>query len=631
MTDQTAFLMAAECERIRTSPPFNLLSESLTQAVLAEATIRFYRHGDIVSQPGVTLSAAEVCIVRQGSVRAVPLTNAGEGVAGATETLLPGAIFPVEAILGGASPCTYVANEDCFLWHVDPALVNRLLAEPGFLQWLAQQLLTSNQRLRTENAALWHARQIADQALALPAKSIGSDHVEFLPSTASLGEVADTMARLGIGSVAIGTADAVAGIVTQTDLVRRGLAAGLGYDTAVTAVMSAQPAMIEESANVLDAALEMGKLRFRHLLIRSAEGPVTGIVSERDLFRAQQQGLADIQAPLDEAVSIDDVVHLAARIRTFTERVFKQGMAITQFARMVSSINDRLTRRLLELIVGTRHPEWHFCWLAFGSEGREEQGFVTDQDNGIVFVAPPGVALDGLRAEYLAMAREMNEALHAAGFERCKGNIMAGNPEWCLSLDEWCDKFSRWVRATTPAAILNATIFFDFRPIYGDHDLAETMRDHLLGEVRGNSIFTSMLAANALDVAVPLSAMNRFRTDGGEDKGTLDLKTQGTRFFVDFARIYALANGVRAVNTEQRLVTLGTRIKRSANAIAGDISALRFLQGIRLRRQLDSLTDGKDANRIDPYALNDMDQRMLREALRQAQSLQDRMKLDYKR
>ncbi|MBI5920460.1 MAG: hypothetical protein HY847_02285 [Betaproteobacteria bacterium] len=70
-------------------------------------------------------------------------------------------------------------------------------------------------------------------------------------------------------------------------------------------------------------------------------------------------------------------------------------------------------------------------------------------------------------------------------------------------------------------------------------------------------------------------------------------------------------------------------MRRSPSAIEGDIAAFRFTQAIRLRRQLDSLKDDQAPNCLDPYALNDLDQRMLRESLRQAQSLQDRLRLDY--
>lgn len=633
MTDPIAPVLAAELARIRAVPPFDDLPETLLAELLAAARVQFFPRGAIVCHPKIAEGSPCAWVLRQGGVRASAL--AGDEAAGGeenTELLEAGAMLPLESLLLGAPPTRiYAAHEDSFLWRIEGAALDRLNGEPAFLRWLALAAQAANRQLRQVNAALLQSRQVADQALALPARSVGSEQLVWVAENAPVGDVAALMAERKIGSVLVGTPEAVAGIVTQTDLIRRAMASRLDCETPVGAIMTPGPASIDEGASVLDAALEMGRRRFRHLLVRDAEGPVVGIVSERDLFRAQQHGIASLQAPIDEARSVAEVVALAANLRAFATRVFRQGMAVTQFTRLVSSINDRLTRRLLELSVGDRHPDWRFCWLSFGSEGREEQGFVTDQDNGIVFVPPTPAATESLRAEYLLMAHAMNEALHAAGFERCKGDIMAGNPAWCLSLDEWQQKFSRWVRATTPTAILNSTIFFDFRPIGGDAELAERMRDHLLDEIRGNTIFLHMLAQNALEVPVPLGAINRFKTDGGEHKGTLDLKTQGTRLFVDIARIYALANGVRAANTEQRLATVGRRIKRSANAIEGDIAAFRFVQGLRLRRQLDSLRDGGNANRIDPYALNDLDQRMLRESLRQAQSLQDRLKLDYQR
>jgi CBS domain-containing protein len=631
MLETTASVMAAEVERIGAMPPFDRLPPALVADVLAQSSVVFHRHGTIVCHPRIAESSHCLWMVRQGSVRAAALGDDAAAAVG-EEILGVGAVLPLESALsGGPAWRVYTTNEDSFLWRIDGEPLERLLAEAAFLRWLASELQAANQRLREANATLLHGRQLADQALALPVRTLGNEAIACVPATTSIGEAAALMTERKIGSVLVGSVDAVEGIVTQSDLVQRAMATGMTYQTPIAAIMTAEPAAIEDTASVLDAAMEMAKRGFRHLLVKSAEGPVSGIVSERDLFRAQQHGIAHIQTPIDEAQSVDEIVDLAARIREFTARVFRQGMAVTQFTRLVSSINDRLTRRLLTLIVGERHPEWHFCWLAFGSEGREEQGFVTDQDNGIVFVPPSPADTERVRAEFLTMARTMNEALHAAGFERCKGNIMAGNPEWCLSLDEWQNKFSRWVRATTPTALLNATIFFDFRPIHGEAALAEQMRDHLLDEVRGNTIFLHMLAKNALEVSPPLGALNRFRTDGGEHKGTLDLKTQGSRLFVDVARIYALANGVRTANTEQRLATVGKRINRSVSAIDGDIAALRFIQGLRLRRQLDSLRDGSSANRLDPYALNDLDQRMLRESLRQAQSLQDRLKLDYPR
>lgn len=522
---------------------------------------------------------------------------------------------------------SYLAEEDCYLWRIEGAAIEDWLAEIPFLRWLADGLQAQRRAVEKVVTELLDSRRIADQALALPARSIGASCVTCVPASQPLGDVAAAMCDQGIGSVLVGTPDAVEGIVTATDLVRRGIARRLPYETPISRLMTPNPVAVDDAISVFGAAVEMAQGKYRHLLLRDSENTVVGIVSERDLFSAQQEGISHVFKPIDDAAQVDDLIELANRAREFGERVFRQGMEVSQLLRLTSSVSDRIVRRLLELLVAKRKPSAPFCWLAFGSEGREEQGFVTDQDNGIVFRPEAGQDVSVIRKSFLELAKEMNDALHACGFERCKGNIMASNPDLCLSLDEWNARFSSWVRASTPTAILNSTIFFDFRPIFGEAQFAEEMRDHLLDEVRGSSIFIHLLAINALEVAPPVGRLSRFATADGK----IDIKTQGTRLFVDIARIYALASGVKAVNTEQRLALVGQRIKRSVSAIQGDIAAFRHVQSLRLERQLASLGDGGDANRFDPYALNELQQRILRESFRQAAALQERLRLDYKR
>jgi CBS domain-containing protein len=624
-------LLASELERIAALPPFDAIPTSHLAGILAEAEIVFFRHGQIICHPAMAESETRLWLVRRGSVHAMPIDEEHTHAPPA-ELLRVGALFPLESALSREfAPRVFTTAEDSSLWEISGAVLQRLLSEPAVLRWIAHWLHAANAILRRTVTGLQRSRQAADQALALPARAAGQEGLVCVPAQTRLKEVAELMATRRIGAVVIGVPEAVVGIVTQTDLIRRAIAAGLDYAAPVASIMTPQPAMIDSTTTVLDASLDMARHGFRHLLVREPEGPVVGIVSERDLFHIQLQGIGHVFQPIDAANSVDEIAALASRTREFAMRVFRQGMAVNQFMRLISSINDRLTQRLLTVIRGESASQRDFCWLAFGSEGREEQGFVTDQDNGIVFVPPPSADLAMVRAGYLEMAGRMNQALQHCGFALCKGNIMAGNPAWCLSLDEWKDKFSRWIHATTPTAVLNATIFFDFRGIYGDNELVERLRDHLFDQIAGNTICLHMLAANALRVAPPLGKWNRFKTDGSEATGTLDLKTHGSRLFVDAARVFALAAGARTANTEQRLRAVGTRIRRAPTAIEGDIAAFRFIQTVRLRHQLDSLEDGTTANRLDPYMLNDLDQRMLLESLRQAQSLQTRLKLDYSR
>lgn len=616
-------ILASELDALVDVSPFGRMARSRLASLLSCCNVVFQRQGSRIFDPGIALRERAFWIVRQGSV-----ARSDGSIREAMSLLGVGAIFPVESILDGSDGgYAYIAEEDCFLWRVEGAAIDEWLNELPFLRWLAEALQAEQQAKQRLMVELVHSRQLADQALALPAKSIGATLVTCVPADCAMRDVAGLMRTRNIGSVLVGTPETVEGIVTATDLVRRGVALQRPDTTPISELMTINPVEVDDAISVFGAAVEMAQGKFRHLLLKNSEGVVAGVVSERDLFRAQQQGVSHVFKPIDEASSVDELVALAAAAREFGERVFSQGMDVSQFLRLTSSINDRIAKRLLELLTASHAPPTPFCWLAFGSEGREEQGFVTDQDNGLVFQPSAGADVAAMREEFLALAREMNDALHRCGFERCKGNIMASNPELCLTLGEWKGRFSSWIRATTPTAILNSTIFFDFRPIYGEMQLAEDLRDHLLDEVKGNSIFIHLLAINALEVAPPLGRLSRFATVNGK----IDVKTQGTRLFVDIARIYALHCGVKAVNTGQRLALVGQRIKRSVSAIQGDIAAFHHVQTLRMQRQLASLADGEAANRLDPYALDELQQRILRESFRQAESLQERLKLDYKR
>jgi CBS domain-containing protein len=224
----------------------------------------------------------------------------------------------------------------------------------------------------------------------------------------------------------------------------------------------------------------------------------------------------------------------------------------------------------------------------------------------------------------------VNVALDACGFPLCKGEIMAGNPKSCLSAAEWRTGFGDWIRNPVPDALLNANIFFDFRPLWGEAQLAHDLRAWLNGMTRDDQRFLRMMAENALQSAPPLGFFGDIQTSGeGADRGTIDLKAQGTRVFTDAARIYALASGADVQNTAERLRHASRVLRMPPEEIEAMADAFYFVLLLRLRRQhLDGGGAG-GGNRIDPRTLNELDQRILKESFRQARKLQKRLALDY--
>jgi CBS domain-containing protein len=298
----------------------------------------------------------------------------------------------------------------------------------------------------------------------------------------------------------------------------------------------------------------------------------------------------------------------------------------------VSVLNDRVTQRIIE-VVRKRH-RWErisWCWLAFGSEGRLEQTFATDQDNGLVFEAQDGARPAAVRAKLVPFARAVNEALDACGYPLCRGNVMASNPELCRSGGEWRAKLTGWLENSDAKALLDAAICFDFRAIAGDAQLATELREWFLGATRVRRNFLRLMAENALQAKPPLGVVRDFATEGTPNApGTINVKMHGVRVFVDAARILALAHGLPQTNTAERLRAAAAAGALPPDEAAAAVAAFYFIQGIRLRHQavLDSFADDA-ANRIDPAQLNELDRRTLKEAFRIARDLQSRLALDY--
>ncbi len=291
---------------------------------------------------------------------------------------------------------------------------------------------------------------------------------------------------------------------------------------------------------------------------------------------------------------------------------------------VLSRLNDAIVVRVLALLQQRfRLPPARWCWLGLGSEGRLEQTLCTDQDNGLVFSASDDGEAQQLRELFLPFVRATNQALAECGFPLCDGEVMAGNPRWCLSRSEWLESFSAWVRTPEPEALLNAAIFFDFRPLAGAAELAAGLRQALSELTRGNEIFLRMMTVNALAASPPLGRLRDFvtETDSG---GTIDLKKFGSRIFVDAARIMALGAGATETSTAARLQRMAAEgIMSNADAEAA-VHAFHALQGIRFAVQ--AAAAGTPGNQLDPQRLNEFDRRVLLEALRQARGLQQSLK-----
>jgi CBS domain-containing protein len=475
------------------------------------------------------------------------------------------------------------------------------------------------------------------QAMYSPLTSIIRRQPVTVPMDASVRQAIETMDRLRIGSIIVADAEGnrPLGIFTLRDLLHRVTLPGCDLEQPIAAVMTGGVITVKPQTTAYQAALIMARRGLRHLLVVDDAGRLIGIVSQNDLFALQRVGLKDVSNDIREAKDLATLQACSRDIRRIAMSLLGQGIAAEQLTHFISTLNDLLTFRIIELTHDEFDlPQVRWCWIALGSEGRYEQTLCSDQDNGIIFLEPDGKAVESVRRSFLPFAQAVNRKLDACGFPLCKGNVMAGNAEWCLSLEEWRARFSQWIGVPEPKALLNASIFFDFRPLYGDEDLSDALRNWLLGMAKNASLFLRQMAENALQCQPPLGLIRDFVFDNNKDfPRTIDLKKYGSRPFVDAARILSLAHSVGQTGTAQRLRGMAEIMDFGGDDIAAIIDGFYYIQLLRLRHQHDMDGDNaaaEGANRIDPEGLNELDRHILKESFKQARKLQLRLRLDFR-
>ena len=625
-------LINASIVFLKRYPPFDAMDDVALRYLASHLRLAYYPQGSVLLAPE-TGAPDVLLIVQRGLVQLRP----AEGYhvfASDVVTLGPGECFSVYALMEKrAVGSPYTAAADTFCYQLPAEIFTELLhRNPRFQEfstnYLRSLLKDSRRLIRMHSASAAEEQQVMNRPLR--------DLLKGPPVTCHADTALDAALRLmheqRVGSVVItDDADAVVGIFTRHDVLDRVTLAGVPLHTPVRAVMTPDPLTLPAQASAYDAVLLIAERGFRHVPI-TEQGKLIGIVSERDLFAVQRVSVRGINRIIAQAATSEALEQAGRDVRALARRLLAQGAAAEQLTQLMTALNDALTQRVIALTqrkVDLQGLRW--CWLSFGSEGRQEQTISTDQDNGLIFDAEANVDMEQTQAKLLRFAVEVNTLLDRCGFPLCKGGIMAGNPQWCLSLEAWRQRFDSWVGNTDEQALLKSVIFFDFRPLAGESALADALQVHLQKLVKGNACFQRQLAVYALKSKPPLGLLSDFVTEDVEGApASVDLKGAAARLFVDAARILALAAGVSATNTAQRLREASVLLGMPSDEIAAMVDAFYFVQQLRLRVQLamDQRTHAS-ANRIAPADLNEIDRRILKESLRQARKLQSRLALDY--
>jgi CBS domain-containing protein len=591
-------------------PPFSQVDPKVLEALAPrlewrdlEPPARVYAAGEIL--PGMFL-------IRRGRV------SVSEPGGAEVSTLGPGNAFGERGLLSGGTGVTSARV-------LEPTRV-LLIPADVFAELLAGQAAIRDFYDRSRRAS---ASQSAEASLmtAPVSELMVPDAARVAPGT-TMAEAAAVMRERRISSVFVcddaGCDGGLRGIVTLRDLGYRVLTEGMAPDTPVDAVMARDLRTLPPTALGSDVLHMMAEHGLGHLPVVE-DGRLLGIVTQSDLMRFQARSSAFLVKDVARAGSADGIAEVTRRIPGLLAQLVGAGHRHDTVTRLITDVADVATRRLLALAEDRLGPApCAYAWLACGSQGRQEQTGVSDQDNCLIWAddAPAEAP-----AYFEALAREVTLGLDAAGYVLCPGDMMASNPRWRQPLSVWRGYFDGWIAKPGKEAQMLASVMFDLRTIGGDASFLDRLREGVLRRASRNSIFTAHMASNALGHQPPLGLLRGLATiRSGEHRDTIDLKMNGVVPVVDLGRVYALQGGIGAVNTRARIEAARQGGSVSQTGARDLLDAYDLIAQTRLEHQAALIRRGAPPdNYLSPASLSDFERSHLRDAFVVVKTMQAAM------
>jgi CBS domain-containing protein len=438
------------------------------------------------------------------------------------------------------------------------------------------------------------------------------DPLTCTPDT-PLIEAARKMRDLHVSCIIAAEEGAVRGILTTGDITSRAVAEGLPLDTAVAQVMTPDPMALPPGALVADVLHSMVEKGFTHMPVVEA-GRLVGILTQTDLTRFQATSSAALIQEIAKAPDSATLARIVGRIPELLVQLVSAQNPHQVVTRLITDIGDATTRRLLALAEARLGPPpVPYLWLACGSQGRQEQTGVSDQDNCMILddaVTPPDDAY------FAELAKFVSDGLDEAGYFYCPGDMMATAIRWRQPLRVWRKYFRDWIATPNPEAQMLASVMFDLRPIGGTETLFADLQEETLEQASRNSIFVAHMVSNSLKHQPPLGLFRGFATvRSGEHKNMIDLKHNGVVPVTDLGRVYALKGRLTEVNTRARLRAAIEAGAVSATGGRDLIDAYDMIAQTRLEHQAAQIQAGeKPGNFMAPGDLSDFERSHLRDA-----------------
>ena len=546
---------------LKNYPPFNVIEEEKLQLLAQQVTIVYQEKNSTVFAEGET-PHTYFYIVHKGAITLRKLVNneiidiCDEGDVFGLRPLMANENYKLEA----------KAHEESILYAIPIEIFKPYAKDSEEVSNFLIESFASNTRnpySKSHKGKLFgneFTETINPEVKLLDLQPVTySKRIVSCDENTSVKKVAETMSKKRIGSMLILKEGLPIGIITDKDLRNKIVSGKHSINAPASTIMSSPVITYPRTMTVTQAQMAMMKSSISHLCL-THDGTVhtkaVGVLSKHDIMVS----LGDNPAVLVKAIKRTKKIKQIKPIRKSTMHLLQgyldQNIPMGLTAKIISELNDACIKQVVEISLKKMKtpPPVKFAWLAIGSQGRSEQLLHTDQDNALIFEDVPEEQLPAVTKYFLRLAKYIVKGLHTIGYEYCPAEMMASNPKWCLSLQEWKNLVSHWIINPGPDEVLMSSIFFDYTVSFGDKILVDELSEHILETTKKYPIFFLHLANGALQNPSPTGFFRKFLVEqDGQHKDFFDLKRRALMPLIDAARVLILFHSIKSIsNTWER-------------------------------------------------------------------------------
>jgi signal-transduction protein with cAMP-binding, CBS, and nucleotidyltransferase domain len=394
----------------------------------------------------------------------------------------------------------------------------------------------------------------------------------------------------------------------------------------------------------------------RYHIISELGTALQTVLKDYEIFETELNAL--VIEIIDNASSYETLRECHERAVAGVENFFLEEDTIVDVHDLFRIIRDRIAVRVLDLVEGEMideglgKPPADYVWAGMGSEGRDEQTMVTDQDNLLVYAERDddfastelrercaGMATEGsspsspdsldpkmlLDGYFQIFAQKASDRLHQVGFEKCKGGVMPVNARWRGSLKDWKKRIDD--RITLSRGILeplDIIILTDARPVNGNKAILRELLDYFFSMLTNNKHVMKEFVQSAVIMPSALTFFGGFKVEKeGENKDKFNIKVLGWSPLILSVRMLSLSNGIFETNTLKRIGILRQRniIRKEMESSLTDayftFVRYRIINQINYRDE-----QGRSSNFLRPDMLGPDEQEKLRKAMKAVETFQ---------